>query len=470
MTTPFIRRDIALRGAFYIWLLLSIFVGITLAIAGKTISIDPGINSFNVPSTGNVSVYALVVSWILLSLYLGPAEVADHCNRMTITLPVPVKTLWLSRVFALTIAETVLFVVTGLVIVCTNLGTGSSALFPTFLVKFLILQFSCILLLIAVIQSLDIRRIAMPSTFRSYAILILVWIAAGVLLYVLVQYPIHFALIPIAMAAIIFLTTLSRLPASFTTEPQTQSKANPLDARLPVQSPGWLSRAKSRRIVWITLFGTLYNPWFSPLFLLALGILAMANMDYTLRNRDHISMVLGIWMFMFLLLFIAIQQLYKLDHLPISRRIIYACLVLPCMGVILVMSIVGIGAARYSASPNALLVPWVRVLPLNLVLILLSWFIMQSFIFAAPRASGLRARLSILTAVCALGYIATLLFRFSGDFSSNLLNISVGDLSSKIPIETLVLWILAILTLVSGYFITERFFKSASLASMRKYQ
>ena len=313
----------------------------------------------------------------------------------------------------------------------------------------------------------------MPSIFSSYAILILAWVAAGALVYILAQSPIYFALFPLAGAAIIFLITLSRLPSSFTTEPQTYQQTRPFGIRLPVRSPGFFTRAKTRWIVWITLFRMLYNPWFSLLFLLALGVLAMANMDYGLRGKNHLTMVIGIWMFLLLLQFIAILQLYKLDHLPISRRIIFACMVLPCVGVILVMSIIGLGAARYAVSPNASLVPWARVLPLNLVLILLPWFIMQSFIFAAPRASGQRARLSILTAVCSLGYIATLLFRFSGNISSNQLNplnLSIGGLSSEIPIATPLLWILAILTLVSAYFITERFFKSTPLASVRKYQ
>ena len=221
MIAPLVRRDIALRGAFYVWLLLSLFVGIILAGTGRTLHLDPGFTSMANPSTDSAIAYALLVSWLLLSLYLGPAEVADHCNHMTITLPIPAKTLWLSRVFALTIAETVLFVITGLVIVLVNLITGSSALFPTFLAKFLIMQFACILLLITVIQSLYIKRMAMPSIFSSYAILILAWVAAGALVYILAQSPIYFALFPLAGAAIIFLITLSRLPSSFTTEPQT---------------------------------------------------------------------------------------------------------------------------------------------------------------------------------------------------------------------------------------------------------
>ena len=198
----------------------------------------------------------------------------------------------------------------------------------------------------------------------------------------------------------------------------------------------------------------------------------MANMDYGMRGKDHISMVIGIWMFLLLLQFIAIQQLYKLDHLPISRRVIYACQVLPGIAVILVMSIVGIAAANTTASPNTELVPWTSALPLNLVLILLPWFLMQSFIFAAPRASGVRTRLSILTAACSLVYMATLLIRFTTDLSMNdpeLRTISLSDLTLKIPFEIPLLWISAIVLIVSGYFITERFFKTAHLAAVKKY-
>ena len=473
MITSLVRRDIALKSVFYTWLLLSLFVGIILSGAGRISPSDPNSTSMVNASAGPVSVYALLISWLLLSLYLGPAEVADHANRMTISLPVPAKKVWLSRVLALTIAETSMFIVTGLVIVLVNLITGSSAIFPTYLAKFLIQQLCCILLLVMVIQSLYIKRMAMPSILSSYAILILVWAAAGALLYILAQYPIQYALLPLAGAALIFLITFSRLPASFSTEPQTYPKARPFGERLPLQSPGFLLRAKTRWIVWITLFRTLFNPWFSPLFILALGILAMANMDYGLRGKDHITMVIGIWMFLLILQFIAIQQLYQLDHLPISRRVIYACQVLPSIGVLISMSIVGIAAANFTVGLNSDLAPWTSVLPLNLVLILFPWFIMQSFIFAAPRASGVFTRLSILTAVCSLGYIATLLVIFSANLSlniPNLLTISISDLSLKIPVESQYLWISAIVILVSGYFVAERFFTTAQIESVKKYR
>ena len=470
MIATLVRRDIALRGTFYPWLPLSILVGIILASAGRISRLDPGATSMATPPIGSVIFYALIISWLLLSLYLGPAEVADHCNRMTITLPVSAKTLWLSRVLALTIAETVLFIITGLTIVLVNLITRSSALLPTYLVKFLILQFSCVLLLIPGIQSLYIKRIAMPSIFSSYAILLLAWLAAGALLYKLIQVPIYYALFPLSGAAIICLITLPRLPSSFTTEPQTYPQARPNGNRLPQKSPGFLSRFKTRWIVWITLFRTLYNPWLSPLFFLALGILTMANMDYGLRGKEHITMIIGIWMFMLFLQFISIQQLYKLNHLPISRRIIFACQVLPIINVILVMSIAGVAAANSALYLNPALDPWTRILPLNLVLILIPWFIMLSFIFAAPRASGLVIRLSILTAVCSLGYIATLFIPFYVNSSldiPDLLTPSLRDLSLNIPIETPILWITAILILASGYFMTERFFKTAHLAPVK---
>jgi hypothetical protein len=471
MIATLARRDIALRGTFYTWLPLSIFVGIILAGAGRITRLDPGAASMAYPQIGSVLFYALIIAWLLLSLYLGPAEVADHCSRMTITLPLSAKTLWLSRVLALVIAESVLFSITGLTIVLVNLITGSSTLLPTYLAKYLILMFSCVLLLIPAIQSLYIKRMAMPSIFSSYAILLLVWLAAGALLYALLQVPTYYALFPLAGAAIITLIALPRLPASFTTELQTYQQVRPGGNRLALQSPGFISRLKIRWIVQITLFRTLYNPWLSPLFLFVTGILAMANMDYGLRGKGHITMVVGMWMFLLLLQFVSIQQLYKLNHLPISRSIIFACQVLPIIGVILVMSIVGIAAANTTANLNPTLVPWTRILPLNLVLILVPWFIILTFIFAAPKASGLVTRLSILTAVCSLGYIGTLLTRFSGELyseTSGLLTLSLRDLSLKIPIETPILWILAVIILTAGYYITERVFNTAQLAPLKQ--
>ena len=471
MIITLIRQDVALRRAFYPWMLLSIFVGIILAIAGNTILIDTSDSANNIPTLGSVLSYALIVSWTLLSLYLGPAEVADHCNRMTITIPVSAKTLWLSRVIALTCAEIVFLIITGLVVFCVNLVAGGSALFPPFLAKFLIMQFSCILLLILVIQSLYIERMAMPSIFRSYATLILVWMTAGVLLYKLIQYPIHFSLLPLAGAAIILWLTLSRLPASFSLEPQIHPSIGPSVEIQPSRSAGLITRLKTRWIVWITLFRTIYHPGFAPIFLLGLGILAMANMDYGLRGRDQLTMIPGIWMFLFILQLLALMQLYKLDHLPISRRKIYACLVLPSIVDILIMSIVGIIAARYSSSINSFHIPLPRFLPINLVLILLPWLIMQSFIYAASRASVLRTRMSILTAVCALGYMASIFYRFIIDNSAlptTIFNLSIDDFFSKIQLNTPLVWLLAILALVSTYLIAERYFKTAPLTTMRK--
>ena len=151
MIATLVRRDIALKGVFYTWLLLSLFVGIILAGVGRISRLDPGSTTLISPADGPVIIYAMLISWLLLSLYLGPAEVADHANRMTISLPVPAKKVWLSRVLALVIAETVLFIVTGLVIALVNLITGSPAVFPTYLANFLFQQFCCILLLIMII-------------------------------------------------------------------------------------------------------------------------------------------------------------------------------------------------------------------------------------------------------------------------------------------------------------------------------
>ena len=205
MISTLIRQDTALKNksALYAWLLLSIIVGVILAGAGQKIVTDTGIPGLSLSAAGESFTYTFTISWILLSLYLGPAEVASHCHRMTLPLPVSAKTLWLSRVLALTIAETIIFFTAGLVVGLVNLVSGSSPLFPASILIFLLQQYACVLLLIAVFQSLYIKRIDMPSVFSTYASLILCWGISGALIAWLAYHPIHYALYPFATAMIL---------------------------------------------------------------------------------------------------------------------------------------------------------------------------------------------------------------------------------------------------------------------------
>jgi hypothetical protein len=450
MISTLIRQDTALKNksALYAWLLLSLIVGVILGGAGQKINTDTGIPGLSFALAGESFTYTFMISWILLSLYLGPAEVANHCHRMALPLPLSAKTLWLSRVLALIIAETIIFFTAGLVVGLVNLISGSSPLFPTSILVFLLQQYACVLLLIAVFQSLYIKRMDMPSVFSSYAILILCWGTSGALIAWLAYNPIQYALIPFAAALILF--------------------AN--DKR-QIKTPAALSRAKMRWIVWVALFRTLYHPLLSPLAFLGLGVHAIINMDYGLHGKSHFSFAIGVWMFVLLLQFFALLQVHKLNHLPIPRRLIYACQVIPSIATIILFTIIGVIVSGYSANPFLSAGSWTRVLPLTLVYVLLPWFIIQSFMFAARGSSGLRVRLFVLLGLINFGYIFTIVFRFPENFSwrfPDIFNYTIRDLAQKIHLNTPILWISALAILLASYFITERFFKSAQFAQLRR--
>jgi hypothetical protein len=332
MMLKLILRDRAVR-LLPPWLFLGVLIGLMLSSNqqdavrhGLTVGVH-GFQGFR---------YVAFLPWGLIALYLLVGGVTIRCHRFDMTLPLPHRTLWLSRVLALTLSALTIVGTAVATLLLRNWLEGFQVVGHT-RIESLFAQLaaaSSLAVILAFLPRPWLHDIPLNLTYTVY--LALVWGGTLAVILLLAGGPPGYALLPAAAALALGLGIYLSLPESFVIVPR-----KPEAARLPLGIPAAAgeigareavkeSRSSSRWLLHATIWRAFYGHWGAWLcfgLLLALGL--------GVARPDPVSSLNGLWLFILCwlvlsaLLGIAVARLHLLDPLPVSRRLIFATIVLP---------------------------------------------------------------------------------------------------------------------------------------------
>jgi hypothetical protein len=334
MMARLILRDRALR-LLPPWLLLGVLIGLMLSSMqqdavrhGLTVGLH-GYQGFR---------YSAYLPWGLIALYLFFAGVTSRCGRLDMTLPYPHRTLWLSRVLALSLAALALLAVAAVTLVVRNWLDGFQVVGRT-QVESLLAQVAAVSILAVVLVHLPRPSLhELSLTPANLVYLSLVWIGGWGILFVLAGEPPGYALLPLVVALILGLRTYGSLSGPFKLVPREAERergpAQEADTRrrAEVDPAEGVAIPERVRACWfhLTIWRVFFGHWLSWLLaamLLALGMAAV--------RPEPDSSLYTFWLFAFYWLLLsalfglAVARLPMLDALPIPRKLLFVHMVLP---------------------------------------------------------------------------------------------------------------------------------------------
>jgi len=349
-----LRQDPALR-TLRTSVLVMLAAGLSIRVAAAGMYPQLGERPM-IQEGGAVAVYFFMV-WFGLMFFLVPSNFFARAGRMVLALPLSARRLWLARVFSLALAG---LAPLAAIIYPVSLGTGGLAnwVVPDPDVLLLGVRIgSCLVLAVVLFQvpSPDLRRIPM----RGGYVLCIGTVACVLYLYLLATpNTALYTVLPLLATAAVGAWTWSRLPAGFVLLPRDLSgtpEPDPGPEEVRKESPGTAPAegGERRSFPWLlhrTVARVLTANLVTGLFL-GLTFLegAVATLLYLTGRNPLLYMVFAAG-FQFPLISYAAARLWRLDPLPISRRLLFVYAALP--GLLAVLLGVGAGWLFLAVSPD----------------------------------------------------------------------------------------------------------------------
>jgi hypothetical protein len=276
--------------------------------------------------------------WGLTAFYLLYAGVTSRCSRLDMTLPIPHRVLWLSRLLALVLSAWALIGTAAVTLLARNWLQGFQVVGRT-QVESLFAQLAAVSALAVVLAS--VRRASLyelPRRPTSIFYLIFVWIVGWGILFLLSGEPPGYALLPATVASGLGWWSYHSLPGPFVLVPGQaeaapgESRRTAVQPRIGISSTGSVATAvrAGRGQLHLILLRTFYGhglSWFLLALLLVLGLGA----SYLGPEGSLYAFWLFIlyWLLLSALFGLASARLPMLDPLPVPRKLLFAYLVLP---------------------------------------------------------------------------------------------------------------------------------------------
>ena len=359
MTLKLILRDRAIR-LLLPWLLLGVLVGLLLS-SNQQDAVRHGLTVGKHGFQGFR--YIAYLPWGLLALYLLYAGVTIRYDRFDMTLPISHRTLWLSRVLALILSALALIGTAAITLVLRNQIEGFQVVGRT-QVESLFAQLATASTLVVVLARLpkpSLHEIPLSPSYIVY--LAAIWVGVLGVIFLLAGGPPGFALLPGGVALGLGLWIYLSLPEPPVIAPrEAEAQSTPAILAMSRETGGRetviTKGAGSRWLVHTTIWRSCYGRWVSwLLFALLLAIGLGAARSGPLNSLNGPWLFILFWLMLNGLFGVAISRLHILAALPISRRLIFAYMVLPGL---LVASLGYLGAMvlRTERESHALLVDY----------------------------------------------------------------------------------------------------------------
>jgi len=287
-----------------------------------------------------------LVLGLALAVYLLAAGVRDRCRRIDMTLPLSTRNLWTVHSVATLLAGFLIIVASAGVLAVHLSILSSVAAFSagTDVLVGLCAQLAAIWFLAVMVMQAYRTDLKKPTGRR--AILISLTAAVGILAFAafLGEHSLAIATVATAVGMILGYRTLHGLPKTFSLWPLEVSDQNTTGAiEVPTQrsesqqpAAGVPSRLNSRTLIARTLFHTppwgAATGWVALLFIAGLGFLMSGVLRAWYPDANVRLWVVAMAVYMLLAFFAPVTfRLSALDPLPVSRRLLFALIVLPAI-------------------------------------------------------------------------------------------------------------------------------------------
>jgi diacylglycerol kinase len=283
---------------------------------------------------------------LALAVYLLAGGVRNRCRRIDMTLPLSTQSLWTVHSVASLLAG---FLIIGasagvLVIHLSNLSRVAAFSAGTDVLVGLCAQLAAIWFLAVMVMQSYRTDLKKPTGRRAFLISLtaVVWILASAVF--VGEHPLAFSTIATAVGMILGYRTLHSLPRAFSLCPlevssQTTSGAKKVSTQRSESlqpAAGVRSRLTSRTVVARSLFHTppwgAATGWVALLFIAGLGFLLSGVLRAWYPEANVRLWVAAMAVYMLLAFFAPVTfRLPGLDPLPVSRRLLFALIVLPAV-------------------------------------------------------------------------------------------------------------------------------------------
>jgi hypothetical protein len=277
--------------------------------------------------------------WMILMPYMLAYGITERCSRLALTLPISTRRLWLARVLGITLSGLGILGVSASTIVVGEYLAGRQTIDPD-LGALIVSVAGCLPLAAMLLQSPTPNLHKLP--FSRGRILYIIGVGVGTLLLIswLSTVPPFYSALVAVPAVMLGIRTYRALPTALDLVARQQGDRPDLsdnrpDVRgsvgigVPFESPRLKPEQQSRWTVHRTVVRTLYNPWLTVLMLTLIVIFGWRNAGYHWSGLSNLTWFFWVIVMLSGLVVAAMAKAPLLDALPISRRLIFAYLVLP---------------------------------------------------------------------------------------------------------------------------------------------
>ncbi len=286
-----------------------------------------------------LSVLVLVVAWFSLGTFLLFGKVRTRCSDLQLVLPYSSRRLWLAHVWAVAAAGAGLVVVVLAVVEVHQWGLGSlvdQGVDGPSLLRLGSLLLAGLLLAVVLIESrrLDLQSPPVDALDVLWRVGVIVALTLASL--ALIRRPLLGALALLGGAALVSAWTLARLPGTFllsgADERRTRTSSLPVSAWT---AGGSLGRIRTVGRLVAIVHGARFGVWATVMmlpFVALCGAMASGMFGIWSDLEDLRFLYIPLYVYMlFNSLPAGMEQLAHLDPLPVSRRSMFALLVLPLL-------------------------------------------------------------------------------------------------------------------------------------------
>jgi len=330
MLLRLIRRDHAFR-AIWPWCLMGVLISaIGMAVARDTVARR---GSWDIPYHDASYGILAVAIWFLVAFYLLYGNVVGRSTRFQLSLPISVRRLWLSHMLSLALGIATIFAVALALVATRNGFAGLHPLLGPLLPVASFRVISVLILALGLVQLVSPRLLEIPMRASTVLSLIVVGVLDLVALVVISRVHPALSAIPLAIGVGFLGFAYLSLPTSLSLVPREREReqaARRVEATRPWQG------GRDRLLVHRTVAGLLmrhWGVWLYGAWALFLGFYLSGAWPDGLSGPVYVVVA---WACMNGPFVYGVGRLRAVDHLPISRRIFFAYLMIPALAVLVI--------------------------------------------------------------------------------------------------------------------------------------
>jgi hypothetical protein len=343
-----LRREFAVRSLRW-WIPIAAAMGLWMAAMNRQSDDLPG----TVPLEGwpDGVIAATLFIWTALAIYLLNAGFSSRSSSsFDLGLPLPARALWLTHVLAIAACGLCIPLILGVFVALGNLAGGRAPLLDPGLFSIGIHEGTVLLLSLVVLQTPRPSLQTIPARKGYVAFVMLTGLGSIALLFLLCALPRGWALVPLGLALALGLRTYRSLPKSFVLvardlEPAVKSADRVTERGAIAARAGSIGRARWSWLVASTIWRNPFGNWawlYLPVFVFY-AVMLVLLIELEGWHEQALPMIFWTCLLFCCWILVAHTKLFIVDPLPLSRRRIFAVLMVPPL-LVVILVYVGVAA------------------------------------------------------------------------------------------------------------------------------